>query len=413
MNFKELFNIIQNSTDVGLSDFRNESFARFEERGLPNKSNEAWKYTSIKPLESSSLSLKQIDRNSALNKAVETSQEYRIPCVDGYFDIPSIKSALPKDLEVMSLIEAISSNRIRIPNLNDSFYNLNSSFFENGLFIYLPKGKAVEKTIVLEHKIANLGLFVNPKIHIEMETESSVDIAEIFKSKSSEYLMNSSLSIRVGERASLKILKHFEEEYLSSHVDNNFIEQKSSSAVQYIQLSSGSQLLRQNFEVIVNGSSASTDLRGISILEGQSQMDNFIKVHHRAPESMSRQIFKSVLKDQAHYVFQGNIRIEKEAQKTDSDQQNRNLMLGKKCYVDTKPQLDVFADDVKATHGAAIGQLNPEEKFYLESRAISPDMALQLLCEGFALDLLEGLKSKWALNYLTENMPTQKIRIEK
>src|SRR5690606_41325949 len=115
-----------------------------------------------------------------------------------------------------------------------------------------------------------------------------------------------------------------------------------------------------------------------------------------APESFSRQMFKTILKDESHYVFQGNITINKEAQKTDSDQVNRNLMLGSKCRVDTKPQIDVFADDVRATHGAAIGRLNLDEKFYLESRAISPETALQLLYEGFSYDVLRDINSKWA-----------------
>lgn len=385
--FKNLFQM-QNATED-----RKNAFVRFEELGLPTKSNEAWKYTSLKPLQT----LKPAIPSHAKSHVAVDESTVTISCVNGYFDISAIQQALGTN-SVLSVSDAILKNKISNFEAYDSFSALNSAFYQDGL--YLTIGTTFNKPIVIQYVVENGASFINPRIYIEMKAESSLEFAEIFDSKSSDYLMNSSLHVNIGERASFKGMKYYKESYQSSHVDNITINQADSSSCQMIQLSNGSQLLRQNLEVSVDGKNANTDLRGISILEKNSLMDNFVKIHHKAPESTSRQAFKSILRDQAHYVFQGNIRIEKDAQRTDSDQVNRNLMLGQKCHVDTKPQLDVFADDVKATHGAAIGQLNADERFYLESRSISPEKALDMLCAGFALDLLEDLKSKWIQNYL-------------
>lgn len=388
--FKNLFEKTKLSDPTG---DRKKAFSRFEQLGLPTKSNEAWKYTSLKSIQKT-YSIPSHSKSSI----EETATEITIASFNGHFDINAIKAQLsPYKVEVLSYSDALLQKKIKISDTKDSFFALNSAFYENGLFLSLAV--SLEKPLVIRYNVEQGANFVNPRLYIEMKAETSLELAEIFSTDSTEYLLNSLSIISIGSRASLKSLKHYNESYLSSHIDNTYIEQAESSSCQMLQVSKGSQLLRQNFEVIVNGKNANTDLKGISLLEKDAQMDNFVKVHHKAPESMSRQTFKSILRDQAHYVFQGNIRIEKEAQKTDSDQVNRNLMLGQKCHVDTKPQLDVFADDVKATHGAAIGQLNPDEKFYLESRSISPEKALDMLCAGFAVELLDGLKSNWIKNY--------------
>lgn len=393
--FKNLFEKLKDQ-----SSDRKKAFACFESMGLPTKSNEAWKYTSLK-----SISKELVLPNKTKALIATRPEEISVACTNGYFDIEAIKIALSQyNIEVMSFSEAILQNKIKKPDIKDSFLALNSAFYENGLFLSLSKGVKIDKPVVVRYSLDQGANFVNPLIYIEMMDESSMEFAEIFEVETTEYLLNSSLRIKLGKRASLKALKHYNESYLSSHIDNTSIDQADSSFCQLIQLSKGSQLLRQNLEVSVAGSDAHTDLRGISILDGKTQMDNYVEIHHKAPNSMSRQAFKSILRDQSHYVFQGNIKIDRLAQKTDSDQVNRNLMLGPKCRVDTKPQLDVFADDVKATHGAAIGQLNPDEKFYLESRSISPEKALEMLCAGFALDLLEGLKSSWIKSYLKDRL---------
>lgn len=395
--FKDLFEKTKLADPTG---DRKKAFKQFEALGFPSRSNEAWKYTSLKPIQKTY----QLPVASAAQVSV-AEQEIAISCVNGYFDIEAIKKTLsPMNVFVTTITEALSLGKLRAQDSKDSFLALNSAFYETGLYLEVSSKSQITKPLVVKHSISQGQTFVNPKIYIEMKDESSIEFAEVFSIQNSEYLLNSSLQVNVGKRASFKLMKHFNEEFVSSHIDNTMIWQAEASSCQAIQLGKGSQLLRQNFEVSIEGSDSSTDVRGIALLYDDRKMDSYIKIHHKAPSSMSRQAFRSILRDQAHYVFQGNIRIEKEAQKTDSDQVNRNLMLGQKCHVDTKPQLDVFADDVKATHGAAIGQLNPDEKFYLESRAISPETALSLLCAGFALDLLEDLKSKWIKNYLRENL---------
>ena len=394
--FKSLY---ENSKLSDPTGSREKAIVYFEQQGLPTRSNEAWKYTSLKHLSNAQLELTK----PASAKVTVKDDCIEITCADGCFNIPEIERILsPLGVTVKSISAA--EKDIRKVDLKDSFYALNSAFYNEGLYLKLTSQSLLNKPVVVNYLVNHKSAFVNPRIYIEMNEDSTLEFAEIFSPKSSDYLLNSSSQINMGKRSSLKAMKYFDEPYTSSHIDNTFVWQSEASTYQCVQMSKGSRLLRQNLEVAVEGSQSLTDLRGISLLENENKMDNYVKVHHVKPESTSRQAFRSILKDNSHYVFQGNIRIEKEAQKTDSDQVNRNLMLGQKCRVDTKPQLDVFADDVRATHGATIGQLNPDEKFYLESRAISPEKALSLLSAGFALDLLSDLKSKWIKNFLKDNL---------
>ncbi len=399
----EVFNnLFEKVSASQAKDERKDAFAAFASVGLPSRKDEKWKYTSLKKLKVENLTLPSRRGNPSVQV---TPDEVEIRCIDGRFNIEQISKALaPLGITVLKYSDAISKGLIQPTSQGDSFKALNLAFYEDGLYLSTAEGTLVDKPIVILHGILSDSGFINPRIYVDLKSDSTLELIEIYKPSGSEYLLNSVLYVNVSERASFKLLKHYDEKHLSSHVDSTVVHQENSSTFRFVQMSRGSQLLRQNLEVYVNGSMASTDLRGITILEGKSHMDNYVKVHHVAPDSMSRQMFKTILKDESHYVFQGNITINKEAQKTDSDQVNRNLMLGSKCRVDTKPQIDVFADDVRATHGAAIGRLNPDEKFYLESRAISPEKALELLYEGFSFEVIQDIKSKWVLKYLEENL---------
>lgn len=399
--FNNLFAQIKESAPTAV-DYRSAAFETFANAGLPNRKDEKWKYTSLKGLKIETLRLPHRVEIPAITVSPE---QIEILCVNGFFNVQQISNALELlGITVLKYSEALEKNLAKPINQKDSFGALNSAFYQEGLYLSVKEGVTVDRPIIIRHEMTSDSEFMNPRIYIDLKPDSVLEIGEIYKSHNTEYLLNSFMYAAVSARATFKLLKHYSEAYLSSHIDSIVVSQEDHSAFRFVQLSRGSQLLRQNLDVYINGSMSVTELRGITILEGRSHMDNYVKVHHLAPESMSRQVFKTILKDQSHYVFQGNITIKKEAQKTDSDQVNRNLMLGDKCRVDTKPQIDVFADDVRATHGAAIGRLNADEKFYLESRAISPEMAQSLLQEGFSLDVVKEVKSRWARKYLEENL---------
>jgi Fe-S cluster assembly protein SufD len=358
--------------------------------GLPR---EEWKYTSLKPL----LDRWDLPPATAIQNPVLDQQDFiEIKTLNSQMDVAAVRAALAKyDIEV-SVARTSGQEK-------DSFLSLNRNFSQ-GVVFKIPKNLEVAKPIVITHRLNTQNLFLNPRIEIEMERDSKLFIAEIFYDREKKNWTNSVSVAKQAAGSVLNFYKIYNRGSEAAHIDQGYFELQDASTLRFFNLSFGSVLSRNESHVKILGKNAHCDLRGLALLGEKNQMDHKVFVHHMAPESTSRQLFKSILRDEAHYVFKGSVRIERDAQKTDANQLNQNLMLDKKCRVDTRPQLDVFADDVKATHGAAIGQIDNEEQFYLETRCLSPETAKALLCEGYAMDIFKDLPSgilkTMALSYL-------------
>ncbi len=367
------------------------AFERFEALGLPTRHHEDWKYTSLKSLQNNW----HVKGMSKIPKTIISQDFIKIFSYNGVFDLEDIKLALSAySIEILEAEAFFRNSKLQIQK-TDPFWHLNHAFLNRGLFLKVLAKANIEIPIVVEHIVDSENVFANPVILIQMEEDSALNFCETFLSKERTWF-NSSFSGFLSPFSRLNFYKFYQNSEISSQVDNNYFEQKDSSTLRMLSLGYGSQLLRSNIHVEILGKQANTDLRGLALLNNKREMDHNIEIHHVAPASTSRQLFKSILNGESHYVFKGNVRIEREAQLTDSDQLNKNLLIGRKARVDTRPQIDVFADDVKATHGSATGQMNPDEKFYLESRCISPGRAKKILCGGYAKEVLASLP----INYL-------------
>ena len=215
--------------------------------------------------------------------------------------------------------------------------------------------------------------------------------------------MTSALTdISLAKNALLYYSRAQKENLKSYHIGNTRVWQERDSNFQGFSFVAGGALIRNNLDVVLNGEGAQSFLNALYSVYGTQHVDNHTSVDHRVPNCMSNQLYKGILNGASRAVFNGKIFVRPIAQKTNSYQLNKNLLLGKDCRVDTKPQLEIFADDVKCTHGATIGQMNEEELFYLQTRAIGKQDATRMLARGFAEDVLNQIKNEAVHQKLTE-----------
>lgn len=392
-------NFLRSQTNISLIAERLQSLEKMSELGFPTKKWENWKYTSLKPVTqyfqadfSEARSIQKLQLGHFAN-------EVTIQCHNGYFDISGSQDLLAGlGIEISPLDWAIENKKIEPLEIPESFALLNSALYENGIYIKVKKTCRLEKPLTIRYVADIHTQIINPFVVLELEESAHIKLHEVFDKVEASFV-NSQTQLRLSENSSLKYYKFLNLKQDTSYIGSTTGIQKSKSHLEYLNLSTGSVLARENANFYIDDSHAECILKGLSTLLESRMMDHSVLVSHRSEASMSRQYFKSILKNQSHYVFQGKIHIAKAAQKTDSEQLNKNLLLDKNSTVDTKPQLDVYANDVKANHGATVGQLNSEEKFYLLSRGVSPEKVNELLCFGYALDLLEPLTNEFAKNH--------------
>lgn len=373
------------------------------EKGLPNRKWEDWKYISLKPLDQYFEPSKDKGNRAALDIY---SDELTINCINGFFDVSGVQAFFNGlGIEVDSLERAIETKKVYPKELDESFAYMNAGLYENGIYIKVRAYCELEKPIAIRYKTSSTLKMINPFVVIELEKNAQIKFHEIFEEMHVDFV-NAQTQIVIEENASFKYYKFLYMKPETSYIGNTYGKLSDKSRAEVFQLSTGTALARENMNFQIDGSGAECFMKGISLLKNENIMDHNISVFHEKEASLSRQYFKSILKDKSHYVFQGKIFIEQVAQKTDSEQLNRNLILDTKARVDTKPQLEVYADDVKANHGAAIGQLDGEEKFYLLSRGLDPKQVNEILCQGYVLDIASDLQNKFAkkhaINFLNE-----------
>jgi Fe-S cluster assembly protein SufD len=402
-----------------LRSIRESALARFVEMGLPTTRDEEWRFTNIAPLAKAEFQLAEPDAKAITPEQV---RQFAIPnltgiqlvFVDGVF-APRLSNLanLPRGVEVRTLSDSMDSDRRLIEPLlkghdlhaskADAFAWLNAAMMEDGAFIHVRKGAAIEQPIqLLSIATSNEGAIVtHPRNIIIAEEQSEMTVLERYVSlKDGEYFTNAITDVVAADNA---VVHHYlieEESTAAFNVSALRIRQTRNSNVDSHTVLLGGRLVRNNVHAILDGEGANCLINGLYVGGGEQHMDNHMRVEHAKPHGDSRQFYKGILDDRASGVFAGRIIVHKDAQKTDAKQTNKNLLLSDDAHVDTKPQLEIYADDVKCTHGATIGQLNDEAIFYLRARGIALDSARSMLIHSFAGESLERMKLEPVRTYL-------------
>ncbi len=403
--------------DLPLHDMRNEAIKIFENNGFPSKKEEAWKYTSLNSLLKNDYSIySNKERNVELQNVrkyfLHEIDTYKIVFVDGVYN--SFLSETTHDsLDVCLMSSALNKSKYK-PIIetyfnkiakSDSLTSLNTAFTKEGAYIHIPAHKEVEKPIeIINFSTGNeAAMFLQPRNLIVVGENAHVQIIERHQSLSSnEVLTNSVTEIFAEKRAYVDYYKIQNDVETASLIDNTFISQQRDTVCRVHTFSFGGNLVRNNLNYYQNGEHCDSTLKGITILEGNQHVDHNTLVHHIAPNCESHQDYKGLFAESSTGVFNGKIIVEKDAQKTDAFQQNNNILIDDKATINAKPQLEIFADDVKCSHGCTIGQFDEDALFYLRSRGIGLKEARALLMYAFANTVLESVK-----------IPELKVRINK
>ena len=393
--------------DSPIHDIRIEAIKAFENQGFPTKRMEAWKYTSLNSI---------LKHNYSVFPKVENALEY--PKVKKYFvhDIDSYKivfvdgkysshlSETTHDgIDVCLMSAALTKPKYRL--VIDKYFNkaaekdgmasLNTAFSNEGAYIHIPKNKVVAKPIQIIHFAtgSESALMLQPRNLIVAEENSHVQIIERHQSLTENpVLTNSVTEIFANKRAIVDYYKLQNDKESASLIDNTYVSQKQESIARVHTFSFGGKLTRNNLNYYQNGERIDSTLKGVTIIGNKQHVDHHTLVHHIEPNCESHQDYKVIYGDAATGVFNGKVIVEKEAQKTNAFQANNNILLSDKSSINTKPQLEIFADDVKCSHGCTIGQLDESALFYMRSRGIPEKEARALLMYAFSNDVLETVK---------------------
>ncbi len=414
------FMAFENNVDVEhpVHEVRVDALKNFESKGFPSKKEEAWKYTSLKSLENVDFSIFPKEKNTLEYKEVKEYfineiDTYKIVFVDGIFssylsetthdgvDICLMSSALSKPM-YKQIIEVYFN---KIASKDDSLTSLNTAFSKEGAYIYIPKNKMPKKPIEIVHFATGneASLMLQPRNLIVVEENAEVQILERHQSlTSNEVLTNSVTEIFAADSAIVDYYKIQNDAENASLIDNTYVNQKNKSVVNVHTFSFGGKLTRNNLNFYQNGEYMDSVMKGVTIIGAKQHVDHHTLVHHIEPNCESHQDYKGIFAENSTGVFNGKIIVDKIAQKTNAFQQNNNILISDKATINTKPQLEIFADDVKCSHGCTIGQLDEDAMFYLQSRGIPQKEARALLMYAFANNVLASVR-----------IPELKIRINK
>jgi Fe-S cluster assembly protein SufD len=390
-----------------LTALRHEGYKQFAEAGFPTTHDEDWRFTNVSAIAQTRFALADAAKVTAQDlKQFSTSAFHcRLVFVNGRFtrDLSTIP-ALPKGVKITGLAEEIAATAETIePHLGrhlniyrDAFAALNTAFMEDGACIHIPRSTVVEEPIYLLY-ISVPGsspLMDHPRNLIVVEENSQATIVEDYVSLGGEgapAFSNAVTELVAGESAVVSHYMIVRESDQTFNVSTLRIQQARSSNVSTHSLLLGGSLIRNNVHPVLAGEGAECLINGLFMANGRQHMDNYMLVEHASPHCDSRQFYNGILNGQAHGVFHGRIIVHKDAQKTDAKQTNRNLLLCDDARIDTKPQLEIYADDVKCTHGATIGQVDENALFYLRSRGLDEVSAKHLLLQAFANECLDRM----------------------
>ncbi|MEN3326252.1 MAG: Fe-S cluster assembly protein SufD [Acidobacteriota bacterium] len=389
-------------TAAWLDLVRNSAMDRFEQLGFPSVKEEDWKYTNLAtlakeefvPVTSGSTDAREIE-------SYPETAETHLVVVDGFLrEDLSTKIGLGDvvAIDLFSAVEDARYNKIVRKYLarNAGYHNngltaLNTAFIQSGVFLWIPKNVKLERPLQITF-VADGGANF-PRLLVVAEENSSATLIESFvSSHGGKYFTNATAEIVVKDGAQFEHYRVQRESGNAYHVSTTSAELGRSSRYDTTSINLGAQLSRHDVSVVMDHEGAETAVDGLYMVGSDQHSDTHSVIDHKQPHCKSHQLYKGILDGNGRAVFNGKVFVREGAQKTDAQQTNKNLLLSDKARVDTKPQLEIYADDVKCAHGAAIGQIDPEELFYLEARGIGPELGRSLLTYGFAEEVIGKIK---------------------
>lgn len=402
-----------------LGSIRAKAFELYNKSGIPTSRNEEWKYTRLTGLTNKNFSV----HTAAVVPSEETLNNVRLQAefaaelffVNGVF-VREISTYANDALVILNLHEAADSeykNYVQ-QHLNqsskymkDGMNALNAAFTANGLFVLIKKNKVVEQPIFIYHltDTNNDNVFVQPRSLFVVEENAQVQLIELYKNNGlQESFTNEVIEIAVHENARFEYYKVQDENENCHHVGTTHVQQVGKCFTHCVTVTLNGGTIRNNINMILEAGNNEGHLYGLYMVDGKTHVDNHSIVDNVMPNCYSNELYKGIMDGNSTGVFNGKIYVRQDAQKTNAYQSNKNVLMSDTASVNTKPQLEIFADDVKCSHGCTIGQLDEDALFYLRARGIGEKQAKALLLHAFATDILEQVKPEKLRSYLEQKI---------
>ncbi|MCK5135965.1 MAG: Fe-S cluster assembly protein SufD [Bacteroidales bacterium] len=406
----------QNREQIGegdpqfMQDLREEAIRSFEQAGFPQRKQDKYEHTHLEPVFNEDLSFHfnpreiEFDDEEIFKCDVPMLDSHVLMILNGFFYNPAGSNLQVLDNGIIygSLKEAIQ----RYPDLvakymggnasiqNEAFVSLNTAFFQDGIFLYVPENQEMDKSIQIIHLLlSDKNQMVHHRNLFVVERNASAQVIVCDHTLSPHmFLTNSVTEAYTGENADLDVLRLQNEHNNSCQVTNTWISQERSSRCQHGTFTLHGGMVRNNLHVKLKGEGAEINALGLFLIDKNQHVDSFTVIEHDSPHCTSNQHYKGVLNDMSTGAFNGKIHVHPYAQKTEAFQTNNNILLSDMAKMHTKPQLEIYADDVKCSHGATVGQLDEDALFYLQSRGIPKDEGRLMLMNAFATNVISQIK---------------------
>ncbi|RKS99467.1 Fe-S cluster assembly protein SufD [Flavobacterium sp. 123] len=391
-----------------LHDVRTSAIKNFENKGFPTKKDEAWKYTSLNAILKNDFSVfpkneTTIEFRDVKKYFLHEIDTYKVVFIDGVFS-SHLSSTTHDGVDVCLMSSALNKPKYKmvidtyfnkIASKDETLTSLNTAFANEGAYINIPKSKVADKPIEIMYFSTGTeaALLVQPRNLVIVGENSHVQIIERHQClNDNAVLTNSVTEIFAQKRAIVDFYKIQNDSLEANLIDNTYVSQKQESHVSVHTFSFGGNLTRNNLNFYHFGERLTSTLNGITIIGEKQHVDHYTLVNHATPNCESFQDYKGIYSDRSTGVFNGKVYVEKEAQKTNAFQKSNNILLSDKATINAKPQLEIFADDVKCSHGCTVGQLDETAMFYMQQRGIPKKEAKALLMYAFSNAVIESIK---------------------
>ncbi|MCX6135614.1 MAG: Fe-S cluster assembly protein SufD [Ignavibacteriales bacterium] len=401
--FEAFERTLNGASKTELHSLRCEAIGKFSDGGFPTTRHEEWKFTNVSPIAKIDFEpVLRYDSRGILPSRLQPfsfGTHHQLVFVDGQYSSElSTKGALPKGVYCGSIAAAVREGEARLQQFlgtqvkvdETPFVSLNTAFLNDGAFIFIPDGVVLEESIHLLFVASGvIDALVSPRNLIVLGKKSQASVVESYVAiADTRYFTNAVSEIIAGDDAIFEHDKLQNESLAAYHVAMIHARLGAKTTFTSNSIALGGSIVRNNVTAILDAEGSECTLNGLSLGTATQLIDNHTTIDHAKPHCASHELYKSILDGKSRGVFNGKIFVRPQAQKTDAKQTNKTLLLSDEAVVDTKPQLEIFADDVKCTHGATVGQLDAEQVFYLRSRGIDVVSARDMLTFAFAGDVV-------------------------
>ena len=400
----------------GTLQMREQAMESFLKQGIPNRKSEEYKYVNIELMLKGEFTF-STDKTTTAEQIKQTKflkNSIDIVIVNGVFTekLSNIKS-LPNGLQVVNIAEAPSNETFskqysKYADVNaDTFIALNTALAKGGVFIHVAKGTVIKSPIhIINISSTKENLIINSRNLIVVEPNAQVKFIESFETvdSSAKTFNNSLTEIVVDENAIVDYYKIQDEKENGYLMNTTQVYQKKQSVFSTNTITLSGSLVRNNLNIVLDDEHIETHLNGLYLTSGNQVVDNHTLVDHRKPNCNSNELYKGIIEDKSSATFNGKIYVRKDAQKTNAFQSNKNILLSDDGTINTKPQLEIYADDVKCSHGTSTGKLDADKIFYLRARGLSETSAKKLLMHAFASEVVDTLKIEALREYVEEKI---------